>query len=271
VSVARECRSPTSREEEIPISALKSARKSPRTRAAGGTFASFHGALPSAALGHTIEVGRKITCEGRAGDCLPVYEDLPPASTSAPRQNTGKLSKTMVGRLTRRSPGARGGEARPAVSRVRGDRTADRIECGLSLGQILVLASATRWNTQSRVTKYGWPRHLKFPGGAAARRRKGSFFWPPGVGRSRPTADPQPSPWEWSSCPEAALRYLVAPEVASLFWIDTRGPIHGCLYSDISRPRPRFTAAAKFSSLPPNRLTHSSSVVSARHLKTRGA
>ena len=84
-------------------------------------------------------------------------------------------------------------------------------------------------------------------------------------------ADPQPSPWEWSSCPEADLRYLVAPEVASLFWIDTRGPIHGCLYSDISRPRPRFTAAAKFSSLPPNRLTHSSSVVSARHLKTRGA
>ena len=74
----------------------------------------------------------------------------------------------MAGRLTRRSPGARGGEARPAVSRVRGDRTADRIECGLSLGQILVLASATRWNTQSRVTEYGRPRPLKFPGGAAA-------------------------------------------------------------------------------------------------------
>jgi hypothetical protein len=87
------------------------------------------------------------------------------------RQSSGKLSKTTAGRLTRRSPGARGGEARPAVSRVRGDRTADRLECALSLGQILVSASATRWNTQSRVTEYGRPRPLKFPGGAAARRR----------------------------------------------------------------------------------------------------
>jgi hypothetical protein len=81
-----------------------------------------------------------------------VYDDLAPASTTAPLQSTGKLSKTMAGRLTRRPPGARGGEARPAVSRVRADRTADRIECASSPGQILDPANATRWNTQSRVT-----------------------------------------------------------------------------------------------------------------------
>jgi hypothetical protein len=122
-------------------------------------------------LGARLKLG-EVTCGGRAGDCLPVYDDLAPASTSAPPRSTGKLSKTMAGRLARRSPGARGGEARPAVSRVRGDRAADRIECALPLGQILVSASATPWNTQSQVTECGRARSLKFRGVSAGQRRK---------------------------------------------------------------------------------------------------